>query len=386
MSTKAIAEPNAVSVPKEIPPTAGTSTRLVSLDALRGLDMLCILGIDRLFRALAEATRNPVFQILGAQMEHVPWAGLHVYDLIFPLFILIVGAAMVFSLDRIIERQGRGAAIRRVLRRSIILFLLGVFYMGGLAGGFHNVYLAGVLQRIAEAYVFAALIYCFFPQRPRAIAVWAVALLVAYWALLTFVPVPGVGHASYERGQNLAHYIDVHYLPGASVRDPADFEGSLLNTMGAVANCLLGALAGLLLKSERLAPRRKVACLVVAGAISLAVGYLWGLKFPIVKLLWTSSYVLVTCGYSAILLGLFYLVMDVWKRRRWAQPLIWVGMNSITIYLVANMVDFPRLARRLVGGEVFFGAYGAVVLALGALGLELLLAWYLYRRQVFLRI
>ena len=348
--------------------------------------MLCILGVDRVLRALGTATQLPFFQALGDQMEHVPWAGLHVYDLIFPLFIFIVGVAMVFSLDRIIERDGRGAAIRRVLRRSIILFLLGVFYMGGVARGFSNVYLAGVLQRIAEAYVFAALIYCFLRQRPRAIAISCGALLVAYWALLTFVPVPGVGHASYERGLNLAHWVDVHFLPGASVADPADFEGSLLNTLGAVANCLLGGLAGLLLKNQRIAPRRKVIWLAAGGGASLALGYLWGLQFPIVKLLWTSSYVLVTCGYSAILLALFYLVLDVWQRRQWSQPLVWVGMNSITIYLIANMVDFPRLARRLVGGEVFFGSYGAVAAAVGALGLELLLAWYLYRRKVFLRL
>lgn len=380
------AKVTAVSTANIGPPDPATGSRVLSLDALRGLDMLCILGIDRLLRELGSATNIPFFQALGNQMNHVPWAGLHVYDVIFPLFIFIVGVSMVFSLDRIIERRGRAAAVGRVLRRSIILFLLGVFYMGGLAGGFGNVYLAGVLQRIAEAYVFAALIYCFLRRRPGAIALTCVALLVGYWALMTFVPVPGVGHASYERGLNLAHYIDVHYLPGKSVSDPADFEGSLLNTLGAIANCLLGALAGLLLKNDRVAPRRKVAWLAVAGAVSLGLGYLWGLQFPIVKLLWTSSYVLVTCGYSAILLGLFYLVLDVWRWRRWSQPLVWVGMNSITIYLIANIVDFPRLARRVVGGEVFFGSYAAVVAALGALALELALAWYLYRRQVFLRL
>ena len=383
-----LAKATAIPAPQESPPQSGARpARIVSLDALRGLDMLCILGVDRLFRALGDATHLPLFESLGNQMTHVPWAGLHVYDVIFPLFIFIVGVSMVFSLDRILERSGRRAAVAKVLRRSVILFLLGIFYMGGIAGGLRNVYLAGVLQRIAEAYVFAGLIYCYLPRRPRAIAVTSVALLVAYWALLTFVPVPGVGHASYERGQNLAHWIDVHYLPGASVSDPADFEGSLLNTLGAVANCLLGALAGLLLTDERIAPRRKVAWLVGDGEISLGLGYLWGLQFPIVKLLWTSSYVLVTCGYSAILLALFYAVMDIGQRRRWAQPLIWVGMNPITIYLVANMVDFPRLARRLVGGEAFYGAaYAPVVAALGAIGLELLLAWYLYRRKVFLRI
>lgn len=368
------------------PTITAAGIRLASLDALRGLDMLCILGIDRLLRALSAATDSRFFHMLGNQMYHVPWSGLHIYDLIFPLFIFIAGVSMVFSLDQIIERDGRGAALRRVLRRSVILFLLGIFYMGGLAGGYANVYLAGVLQRIASAYLFAALIYCYLRRRPAAMALSCAALLIGYWALLTFVPVPGIGHATYARGQNLAHYIDVHFLPGKSVSDPVDFEGSLLNTLGAVANCLLGVFAGLLLKNARLSPLRKAGWLCAAGTVSLGLGYLWNLQFPIVKLLWTSSYVLATCGYSAILLSVFYLVMDVWQFRKWAKPLIWVGMNSIAIYLAANMVNFPRLARRLVGGAAFFGSYGPVAIALGALGLELSLAWFLYRRKVFLRI
>lgn len=366
--------------------SATIQSRLASLDALRGFDMLCILGIDRLLRELGKVSDWHVFKLLAGQMNHVPWAGLHFYDLIFPLFIFIMGVSLVFSLTRIITREGRRAAVRRVLKRSAILFLLGVFYMGGLAGGFQNVYLAGVLQRIAEAYVFAALIFCFLRGRPRAMVGICIALLVGYWALLTFVPVPGVGHASYERGMNLAHYIDVHFLPGRSVKDTVDFEGSLLNTLGAVANCLLGVFAGMMLQSDKLTERRKAVWLWSGGAVSLFLGYLWGLQFPIIKLLWTSSYVLVACGYSAILLGCFYYVIDIWKVRSWAQPFVWVGMNPITIYLVANMVSFPRLARRLVGGAVFFGAYGNVVVALVSLGLELWFVQFLFSRKIFLRL
>jgi len=363
-----------------------TDVRLMSLDALRGFDMLCILGIDRLLIALAKANDSRLLQALGNQMTHVPWAGLHFYDLIFPLFIFIVGVSLVFSLSKIIDRNGRRFAVRRVLLRSLILFLLGIFYMGGLAGGFANVYLAGVLQRIAGAYVFAGLIFCFLRERPRVMVTICVVLLVGYWALLTFVPVPGIGHASYERGVNLAHYIDVHFLPGRSNSDPVDFEGSLLNTLGAVANCLLGVFAGLLLQSKKVIEQKKVLWLCGAGGLSILLGCLWGLQFPIIKLLWTSSYVLVTCGISAILLGLFYQIIDIWKFQKWSLPFAWVGMNAITIYLVANMVSFPRLAQRLVGGEVFFGAYGGVVVELVALGLELWFVQFLYSRKLFLRL
>jgi len=362
------------------------NARLTSLDALRGFDMLCILGIDRLLRELGKASHLDLLKVLADQMNHVPWAGLHFYDVIFPLFIFIIGVSLVFSLNKIIGRQGRRAAVRRVLRRSAILFLLGIFYMGGLAGGLSNVYLAGVLQRIAEAYVFAALIFCFLRERPWAMLGICVGLLLGYWALLTFIPVPGIGHASYARGSNLAHYIDARFLPGRSVSDPVDFEGSLLNTLGAVANCLLGVFAGLLLQSDKFTQRAKVLWLWGGGAMGLLLGYTWGLQFPIIKLLWTSSYVLVACGYSAILLGCFYLVIDIWKVQRWVQPFVWVGMNPITLYLVANMVSFPGLAKRLVGGAVFFGSYGNVVVALVSLGLELWFVQVLYSRKIFLRL
>src|SRR5262249_38497775 len=148
----------------------------------------------------------------------------------------------VFSIPRMVERSGRPAAIRRIVLRSVILFLLGIFYMGGLANGFKNVYMAGVLHRIAVAYFFAALIFCFF--RTHSMVVLCASLLLGYWALLTFVPVPGFGVPSYEQGKNLAFYLDQLYLPGRK------FEGTLLSTMAAVANCLLGIFAGLLLASK----------------------------------------------------------------------------------------------------------------------------------------
>ena len=183
-------------------------------------------------------------------MEHCEWAGFHFYDLIFPLFVFIVGVSLVFSISRMVERDGRAAAIRRIVIRSVVLFLLGIFYMGGVANGFKNVYLAGVLHRIAVAYFFAALIFCFF--RVRTMVVICLALLVGYWALMTFVPVPGIGAPSLAGpGKNLAHYIDELYLPGRK------FEGTLLSTMAAVANCLLGVFAGLLLKNETGAGQRR---------------------------------------------------------------------------------------------------------------------------------
>jgi len=355
--------------------------RLVSIDALRGFDMFWIIGGDYLVRSVPAIHDSALTRGLAAQMEHCAWAGFHFYDLIFPLFVFIVGVSLAFSVTRMIERVGRPAAIKRIVIRSVILFALGIFYMGGVANGFKNVYLAGVLHRIAVAYFFAALIFCFF--RLRTMILICFGLLVGYWVLMTFVPVPGIGAPSLETpGKNLAHYLDELYLPGQR------FEGTLLSTMAAVANCLLGVFAGLLLKNPTIPDQQKVYWLVGGGAISLGLGFAWAQQFPIIKLLWTSSYVLVACGYSAILLGIFHQIIQLWKFQKWAQPFVWIGMNAITIYLVANMVNFHRLAQRFVGGDIriFLGRYSELTLALvtGALGLWLV--HFLYRRKIFLRL
>jgi predicted acyltransferase len=352
----------------------------VSVDALRGFDMFWIIGGDYLVRSMRDVAATPLTRALANQMEHCEWAGFHFYDLIFPLFVWIVGVAIPFSLPRLIERDGRGAAVRRVVVRSVVLFLLGILYMGGVANGFENVYLAGVLHRIAVAYLFAGLLFCF--VKPRTLAILTAALLIGYWALLTFVPVPGVGPASYEQGRNLAHYIDYRWLPGRK------FEGTILSTMSAVANCLLGIFAGLLLKDARWSEARRVRSLFLAGAASLGLGLLWSLQFPIIKLLWTSTYVLVACGISAMLLAIFHLLTDVLGWRAWARPFVWIGMNAITIYLVANVVNFRDLANRFVGGDVAIalGRYAELTRSLVALGLAITLVWYLHRRRIFLRL
>lgn len=354
--------------------------RFTAVDALRGFDMFWIVGGDVLIRALPKLHDSPLTRGLAEQMEHCDWAGFHFYDLIFPLFVFIVGVAIPFSIPKIIERDGKPAAIKRIAFRSVILFLLGIFYMGGMANGFKNVYLAGVLHRIAVAYFFAALLFCLF--KPRMLIAITILFLLGYWALLTFVPVPGIGAASYEQGKNLAFWIDQNFLPGRK------FEGTLLSTLPAVANCLLGIFAGLLLKTTDLSERQKVGWLLGGGLASLILGLIWAQHFPIIKLLWTSSYVLVACGISAILLGAFHQIIDVWRFQKWAQPFVWIGMNAITIYLVSAIVGFQKLAGRFVGGDIAhaLGSSADFVKSIVALALVFWFVFFLHRRKLFLRL
>lgn len=378
----------------EAPPA--TRVRIASLDALRGFNFVWILGADGMMWALDQmlSDTGPVISgighLLGSQLTHVAWEGFRFYDLIFPLFIFITGVTTVFSLTRLVERDGLSGAHLRVLRRALLLYVLGLIYYGGISAHWTDIRFVGVLQRIAVCYLVASLLFLNFNL--RGLLVVCAALLVGYWALMTFVPVPGIGAGSFAPDANLANWIDAHYLPGRLWDKTRDPEG-LLSTLPAIATCLLGVLAGLLLKNERLAPQQKTLWLIAAGITSLAAGYLWGLQFPVIKAIWTSSFVLVAGGWSFLLLAVWYQVIDVWGYRRWATIFVWIGANAITLYFLSNLMNLERLAVRFVGGDVgvlldrlVAPGTGRFVSHALALAFAIALAGFLYRRKIFLRV
>jgi predicted acyltransferase len=378
---------NAPNAPASVPPPA--PPRLVSVDALRGFTMVWIVGADALADAFRGLDGGAVSAWLGVQLGHTAWEGLTFYDLIFPLFLFIVGVAVPLSLDRIVEREGRSAALRRVLVRGLIMYTLGVLYYGGISHGWDQIRWVGVLQRLAAGYVAAALLHLW--CRPRTIVAVGATLLVGYWALLTFVPVPGVGAGDYARGRNLANWVDAHWLPGKVWYGDYDPEG-LLSTLPALVSALLGLAAARVLRDENRSAAGRLRWLVGAGAVLLALGYLWGLQFPICKRIWTSSYVLVTGGWSFLLLALFHGLIDVRGWRGWATPFVWVGSNALRIYFVSRVVDFRAVSSFFVGGEVAtalnaaWTGLGGLVLAVTSVVLCVALCGALYRKKVFLRI
>ena len=149
--------------------------------------MFWIIGADSLVYALNRMSRSGPTEFLANQLDHAEWEGFHFYDLIFPLFVFLAGVSLVFSLSKTIEREGRAAALRRVIRRGILLFLVGIFYSGGFTDPWPDIRLMGVLNRIALAYFFAGLLFCFF--KPRALGAICVSLLLGYWAVMSFVPI-----------------------------------------------------------------------------------------------------------------------------------------------------------------------------------------------------
>ena len=372
-----------------------SSGRLLSIDALRGFNMIWILGADEWIAVLASTYRNGFTSLLASQMSHSVWEGLTFYDLIFPLFLFIVGVSLVFSLSKIIQQKGKWAAVKRVVLRSVLLFGLGVIYYGGFSTSIGDIRLLGVLQRIALCYLFASLLFINF--RLRGLVVTCILMLLGYWALMALVPVPGLGAGHYEAGRNLANYVDSIYLPLFKWNGSWDPEG-LLSTLPAICSCLLGVFAGLFLRNGTVPSQKKVFWFCLTGFVFLLVGFLWGHWFPIIKQIWTSSYVLVTGGFSMLLLAFFYQVMEIWKWQKWAAPFIWIGSNAIALYMLfgwpgmpmkGGVFSFQNLASRLAGGPLktyVFKEFSGLVLATLVVGLVIWLAYALYKRKIFIRL
>jgi predicted acyltransferase len=397
LSTPAASE-TAPSRPEVVQRTAlaAPAQRIASIDTLRGFTIFWILGGDGVAWALRDmsAGAGPFLSsagaFIGSQFEHVAWEGFRFYDFIFPLLVFVTGISIVLSLTRLVEREGKAKAHIRVLRRAALLYVLGVLFYGGVSQKWPEIRLLGVLQRIGICYLFASILFLNF--RLRGLVAACVTLLVGYWALMTFVPVPGIGAGSYAPDANLANWIDLNYLPGFLWDKTRDPEG-LLSTLPAIASCLLGVFAGMVVTDTRLAPQQRSLTLIAAGIVMVAAGYLWGLQFPIIKAIWTSSFVLVTAGYGALLLGVLYQLVDVWGFSRWPTAFVWIGANAITLYLLNNVASFELVSNRFVGGDVgaFFDrtvAPGTGHLLSHGLGLvfAVALARFLYRRKIFLRV
>ena len=371
--------------------------RLMSLDAFRGFIMFWIVGGEALFYALSklDGVRSEILNTLIIQLQHVSWEGFRFYDLIFPSFVFIVGASIAFSLGKLQTSGSRRAAVRRVILRGLLLWLIGIIYYGGISNGLYDpetnrgVRLLGVLQRIGICYLVAGLLFIYLPVRGLVMAF--LVLLAGYWALLSFVAAPGQEMVSFEAGRNITNWFDSKYLPFAKWSGTYDPEG-ILSTLPSIATCLLGVFVGLLLKNKKLTRGKRVLIFFGVGFIFVLCGHLWGGYHPVIKSLWTSSFVILAGGWSLILLAFFYLVIDVVNIKKWAMPFVWIGTNPIMIYLLSTVLDFNHIAKRVLGGPVeewadgILPGLGALLIAVGGIFLIFWLCQTLYKRKVFLRI
>ncbi len=358
------------------------SKRLLSLDALRGFDMLWIIGGAAIFKNLAKPAGG-VFEMIAPQFEHVPWEGLHFYDLIWPLFMFIVGVSIPLS----IEKRRAAGQTKRVLyihavRRAVILFIIGMALQGGLLkwdlSQLHPCY--SVLHGIAAGYLIAVILVL--ELRPKMQLIMTVIFLLLYWAILEMIPVPGVGAGVLTPQGNIATYVDQLILGRFHYGENTWF----LSYPAFASSVLMGVMASHLLKMPY-SQKTKVILLTGAGTGSIVVGLLWSLFFPIIKLLWTSSFVLVAGGIAFLLLAFFYWIIDVKGYRSWSFFFRVIGMNSLAVYTATELMSFRPVGNIFVGSLLpRIQPWGEFISSTFALAIVWLILYWMYKTKSFVKL
>lgn len=368
-----------------IEPASGTS-RLLSLDTLRGFDMFWIIGGDAFCRRLADVTDWGWADALGTQMTHVKWEGLRAYDLVFPLFMFISGVAVPYAFA---SRFKRGATkpelVRRALVRAVILIVLGLIFNRNLDFDPERFRVVSVLGQIGLAYFFAALIVLY-GGGFRARCAWLVLGLSGYAAVQWLVPVPGVGAGVLTPEGVINGYLDRLLLPGrlyGGVYDPL----GILCIVSATWITLMGTLAGSVLRDGKGGGGRKAATLGAAGLVMLSIGLAVAPWYPPIKSAWTTTFNLQAGGISLLLLALFYLVIDVWGFTRWTYFFHVIGVNALAIYFGQRIVNFGSASAFLFTGTASLaGAYGSLVLVMGSTSLKWLCLWFMDRKNIYWKV
>jgi predicted acyltransferase len=374
--------------------------RLVSLDIFRGATIAGMILVND------PGTWSAVYWPL----DHAAWNGWTPTDLIFPFFLFIAGVSMTMSFASRAKRGAtRGELARHVAIRSLAIFAIGFFLNGFPHFHMSTIRYTGVLQRIAACYLIAGLLVIAtarradregFEARLSAIAIVIAVLLVGYWALMRFVPVPGYGVGNLTPEGNLGAYIDralmLHHL-WKPMWDPEGF----LSTIPAIATALSGVLVGEWLRSAR-APQRKFVGMLAIGAVTMIIGRSLHGFFPINKNLWTSTYVIFTSGFAMVVLAFCYWIVDIKGFRKWAMPLLVFGTNAIAAFTFATFVakcsivfhvmdDGQRTSWHGYVYDRFFEPLArpinaSLIFAIFFVVLCWIPMWLLYRRKIFIKV
>jgi predicted acyltransferase len=368
--------------------TPTETQRLVSLDVFRGITIAGMVLVN-----------NPgSWEHIYWPLEHAAWNGWTPTDLVFPFFLFIVGVSITLALGKRLESGGATRDVYlKIIKRTLIIFAIGLFLNGFPYFGLAELRIPGVLQRIAVCYFFASII--FLNTKVRTQILIAIGLLLFYWLLVKFVPAPGYAAGDLTKDGSLPSYVDrvvfgKHVWAQAKVYDP---EG-LLSTIPAIATTLIGVLTGHWLRTEK-TRYEKAAGMFVIGAICVAIGWAWNAFFPINKALWTSSYVLFTGGLALQFLAFCYWLIDIKGYCRWAKPFEVFGLNAIVLYVVADLIAVLLGVIKVGGGDSLggwiydrvFASWASPVNASLAFAICFVLVclglmWILYRRRIFLKI
>ena len=364
------------------------SNRLNSLDTLRGFDMFWIMGAEHIVHALCQINQNSVWKTLSDQMVHPNWNGFTFYDLIFPLFLFISGVASPYSKAKEFELgKSKGHVILRIIKRTIILILLGLVVNQGIhIMPISEIRFGSVLGRIGIAYMLANFIFLY-SKKEWMNYLWFAGLLIGYYLLLKFTSAPGFPTGDLTREGNFASYLDRLVMPGKLYLGNHDPEG-LTSSIPAISTGILGILVGNYIKNNGANGVEKCLQLAIIGIIFILISLIWSLDFPINKNLWSSSFVLLTGGISILLFTLFYYIIDVKGYQKWAYFFKVIGVNSILIYISGTFIDWEYTTQGLFGwiGEWIDNPSSIVVMSVLYLGVKWGFLNALYKMKIFLKI
>jgi predicted acyltransferase len=361
-------------------------SRIESIDALRGFDMLMIIFADRFFFSLNSAAGTPLTGYLQNQFMHPDWFGSHLYDIIMPLFLFIVGAVIPYSLSgKLRENTSKFAIYKSIFRRFIILFFLGWIVQGNLLDLDPDKFqmMSNTLQAIAVGYLFSSIAYLHLSKQGRYFLF--AACLVIYTMLLTLPHIPGVGRSELLPDRNYAWYVE-NLVFGRFADSSGEYYTWLLSGFGFTATVLSGVFAGELIRSNH--ERKMVALyLLFIGISGILLGLFFAIWHPMVKKIWNSTFVLYSSGICYILLALFYWIIDIKGYKKWAYPFKIIGMNAIVAYLASHVLNFPAIANSLLFGlEQYVGSYYELITVVGGFGILYFILWYMYKHNSYVKI
>ena len=370
--------------------------RLKSLDVLRGFDLFFLVALGPFMGSLASVVDVEWLNKGMWIFRHVGWEGFSPWDLIMPLFLFMSGASMPFALSRYRKDPNKRPLVLRILKRVALLWIFGMICQGNLLTlDPDRFYLyTNTLQAIAVGYLITALFFLFTRIRTQVIS--AVLLLLLYWVAMQFITVDGYGGGCYTPDGNLAEWIDRTVLgrfrDGAQVVDGQVVIAEwyhytwILSSLNFGVTVMTGLFAGYIAKHS-MSDVRKLQYYFGLGAAMIAAGWLWSFQIPIIKTIWTSSMVLFSSGLCFVLLGLFYYWIDYRGHRRGLTWLKVYGMNSITAYMLAGVVNFRCIPRSLFYGlEQYLGDYYSVLINFSQIAIIYLILHVLYKKKIFLKV
>lgn len=358
------------------------NNRLMSVDVLRGFDLLMIIVADRFFYNLNTAADTRFTKMLADQFEHPEWIGFHLYDVIMPLFLFVVGVVIPFSLGKRSEETSDFKLYRHILKRFVVLFILGWIVQGNLLAldisKFHI--FSNTLQAIAVGYLFSCIAYLNLSRKGRYI--FFAVCLVLYAVLLS---IPGYFGHTFELlpEKNLPIFIDQQVF--GMFYDQTQYSW-LLTGLGFTATTLSGLFAGELLLSSF--SRKKITLyLFLIGITAIILSLIIGIWHPIIKKIWTSSFVIFSSGISFVLLALFYWLVDVQGYTKWAYPFRVIGLNAIAAYVGSHVFNFSLIAKQIFFGfEQFTGAYYDAFCDLAGFGILYFILWYMHKNKTYIKV